>query len=478
MDIDGERKKISLQGIKRRWVYNYILIISSVLLLIEGAFIIFIKNYYYDSISQNLSNKVNTATDFYNKYLNNKLDTVGNIAEQLVKDFAHKEQLELQIIDIEGNIVMSSSGFVIYEKVTTGDYKSAIKGQSSNWTGINKETGEKIMSVSSPLKQGKNKVVGVVRYITSLEETDNVIKILIASSLIFIFIMLFLMLVLSMIFSKSIINPLNELNEVAKKMAQGQFSERVEKRYNDEIGELSDTLNYMAGEIVKTTQLKNEFISSISHELRTPLTSIKGWGETILTGGLEDKYEAEVGLKIIIKETTRLAQMVEELLDFSRIESGRIFLHLQQIDVVSELSDIVHITKLRGIKDGVILEYTHQEEIPEIMADQNRLKQVFINILDNAIKFTDSGKKVYVDIYSDEENVVIKIKDEGAGISEEDLPKVKEKFFKGQSKKSGSGIGLAVCDEIIKLHNGTLDIESTLNVGTVVTITLPLITES
>lgn len=473
MVTDGERKT-SLQGIKKRWVYNYILLLTSILLVLEGSFIIFVKSYYYNNTVQDLTNKVNIATDFYNKFFSNSTDNWKIVARQLVQDSGFNDRLEIQILDLEGNIVMSSSGFEVDDKINSKEYRQALNRETVAVDGKNSVTGEKIMEVYSPLIQTGDKMVGVLRYITSFEKIDNVIRLLIAASLIIILIILTAMLLLSLIFSKSIIGPLNEINEVAKKMAKGQYSERIEKRYNDEIGELADTLNSMAGEILETTKLKNDFISSISHELRTPLTSIKGWGETILTGGLDDKYETELGLKIIVKETTRLSQMVEELLDFSRIESGRITLHLEPVDIEGVLNDIVHMFKHRGEKDGVIVEYNHPAFIPEIIADQNRLRQVFINTIDNAIKFTDSGRKVTVTIDSDEEDVCIRVRDEGIGISQEDLPKVKEKFFKGTSKKSGSGIGLAVSDEIIKLHGGTFEIQSELDDGTEIIIKLPL----
>lgn len=463
-----------MQGIKKRWVYNYIVLLTSILLILEGSFIVFIQGYYYENVKSELTTKARISTGFYNKFLKDRPEDLNSLATQLVQDTYFRDSIEMQILDTDGNIIMSSNGFLINEKVNTIDYTESLKGNTSSWNERDTQTGENIMSVSSPLKQGDDKTIGVVRYVTSLERVDGVIRLLIASSLIVIFVVLSAMLLLSLIFSKSIIGPLNEINEVAKKMANGQFSERIEKRYNDEIGELSDTLNYMAGEIVEATKLKNDFISSISHELRTPLTSIKGWGETILTGGLDDKAETELGLKIIIKETTRLSKMVEELLDFSRIESGRITLHLEPTDIEAVLSEIVHMFKHRGKKDGVIVEYEHPIFVPEIIGDQNRLRQVFINIIDNAIKFTEIEKKVYVTIDSDEENVYINIIDEGAGINEEDLPRVKEKFFKGTSKKSGSGIGLAVSDEIIKLHNGTFDIQSEVDVGTTIKITLPI----
>ena len=466
-----------MQGIKKRWVYNYIVLLAIILLVLEGSFIVFVQNYYSERVKSDLKNKVTSSTNTYNKIYKDKAEDLENIAKQLIQDTSFKDTLEMQILDTEGNIIMSSSGFSMDEKVKKVDYEEVLENGFSSKSIKIDTTGESVIVVSSALKQSASKTIGVLRYITSFEKIDSITRTLIATSLIVVFVILLAMLLLSLIFSRSIIKPLNEINEVAKKMANGQFSERVEKRYNDEIGELSDTLNYMAGQIVEATKLKNDFISSISHELRTPLTSIRGWGETILTGGLDDKEETELGLKIIVKETTRLSAMVEELLDFSRIESGRITLHLEPVDIECVLSEIVHMFRHRGQKDGVTVEYHHPAFVPEIIGDQNRLRQVFINIIDNAIKFTESGNNVCVMIDFTDEDVYIKVTDEGIGISEQDLPNVKEKFFKGTSKKSGSGIGLAVSNEIIKLHNGTFEIDSEVDKGTMIIIRLPIVIE-
>lgn len=475
MDTDGGRKT-RVQGIKRRWVYNYVIIILAVLLVVEIAFMIFIKNYYYGNISRRVSDRAMDTTEFYHVYLDNNEYTLDEIADRMIRDFPRRdgESLEFQIVDTEGKVVVSSSGFYVDRDINTEDYKNSLTGTLGTWQGRDPVTEERIMAASSPIKMANDDVIGVIRYVTSLEEANKTIIKVFMLSLLFILLTIAMVMVMSVLFSKSIITPLNEINQVAKKMAEGQFSERIEKHYNDEIGELADTLNYMAGELINTEKLKNEFISSISHELRTPLTSIKGWSETILTGDFEDKEEARLGLNIIVKETTRLSEMVEELLDFSKMESGRTVLLLEEVDIRSELEDIISITRFRAKKDGVNLVYKRTEELPPIVGDRNRLKQVFINIIDNAIKFTPEEKNIYVEAENDEDFVYIKIRDEGIGIPKEDLDHIYEKFFKGKSKKSGSGIGLAISKELMNLHRGELKVESEVDVGTTITLVLPI----
>jgi len=278
-----------------------------------------------------------------------------------------------------------------------------------------------------------------------------------------------------MFFVKSIVYPVMEIGEFAKKFATGDFSERIEKKSDDEIGELCDDINFMADELSNTEYMKNEFISSVSHELRTPLTAIKGWSETL--SQINDRGMFLKGMRVISSETERLSQMVEELLDFSRIQDGRLVLQMDTIDILAELGETVLIYQERARIMGITLNYYEPEMLSFVNGDKNRLKQVFINIVDNAIKYSDKGDTVSVEAYEQDDSVVISVSDTGLGISAEDLPKIKTKFFKANHTRRGSGIGLAVADEIISMHGGTLNLYSELGVGTTVMITLPALTD-
>jgi signal transduction histidine kinase len=222
--------------------------------------------------------------------------------------------------------------------------------------------------------------------------------------------------------------------------------------------------------------MKNDFISSVSHELRTPLTAIKGWGETMAGGDL-DQQTLQKGMHVILSETERLSSMVEELLDFSRIQNGRLTMNFGKVDIVAELSDAVLMFSERAKRDNRTLEYTEPDDFAVMQADRNRLRQVFVNIIDNALKYSDSGDTVTITANIVAGQLTVSVADTGIGISPEDLPKVKTKFYKANSTRRGSGIGLAVADEIIRMHGGSLSIASKLGEGTTVTITLPLLQE-
>ena len=229
----------------------------------------------------------------------------------------------------------------------------------------------------------------------------------------------------------------------------------------------------MSKKIAIADKTRTEFISQISHELRTPLTAITGWSETIA-------YDPAVqgdslrGINIITKEAERLTRMVAELLEFTRIQDGRFNLRIELIDIAAELEDALFTYGEIMRQAGISIHYDPpEEEIPLIPGDPERLKQVFCNLLDNAAKHGE-GEDIDVTLQQNGNSVRICFRDYGHGIPEDELPHVKEKFYKGSSKNRGTGIGLSVCDEIISRHNGTLDIRNAEGGGCEVEITLPM----
>jgi signal transduction histidine kinase len=277
-------------------------------------------------------------------------------------------------------------------------------------------------------------------------------------------------------FVRSIVAPLGQVERTAADIAQGRRDVRLPETGNrrDEMDRLRRTINRMAEGLAETEQMKNEFISSVSHELRTPLTSIRGWVDTLET--LDDPSDENYrkGLGIISHETDRLYNMVEELLDFSRLQNGGIRMECSPLDLVAELTDALLFCEARMRQEGLVLDYTEPEEMIPIYADAGRLRQVFLNVLDNAIKYSAPGGKITVKLWAGERKAFVEIIDQGRGIPPEDLDRVKVKFFKSRNSVRGSGIGLALVDSIMEALDGTLDIASTLGRGTVVTLGLPL----
>ena len=220
--------------------------------------------------------------------------------------------------------------------------------------------------------------------------------------------------------------------------------------------------------------MQAEFLSSLSHELRTPLTAITGWSETLI--GDETTLDPDTlrGMRIILREAKRLTEMVVDLLDFTRIREDRMTLNVELTDLRGEFEDTVYMYGSRLAQDGIKLEYLDDgEDIPEITCDPKRLRQVFLNILDNAAKHGGEGKRIEATMHLERDWVVVRIRDVGPGIPEDEIPLVKKKFYKGSSKARGTGIGLAVCDEIVQMHGGELILSNAQGGGTLVTVRLP-----
>ncbi|MDD2585013.1 MAG: HAMP domain-containing sensor histidine kinase [Syntrophomonadaceae bacterium] len=460
-----------MQGIKRRLVFNYGIILFLAVFVLELVFIISVRQYYYESIGQTVQGRATASAAFYNKYL--AYDPLRDKARYIFENTSGEDKVMIEVIDLQGKVISSSSGVITGAKAITPDMKKAREGVTGRWTGRDKATGEKILAVSTPLKYDQRTISGILRYSTSLGFADKQITRLALVALLLGFMVIALSLLLSIMLARSIINPVQELTKTAKKLAEGNYRVKAVKRNDDEIGELAETFNYMADEITKSDRVKNEFISSISHELRTPLTSIKGWSETILDGELEDKEEALQGLKIIVRETDRLTGLVEELLDFSKFEAGRVRLVTARVNINGLIEEVCQQFRLRAIKKDISIQTELCPELPEIHGDKNRLKQVLINVLDNALKFTPDGGVIRITSAGEIESVKMEVIDTGHGILAEDLPRVSEKFFQGNGAVAGSGLGLSICSEIIKLHNGQMQINSQLGAGTRVVVKLP-----
>ncbi|WP_296648490.1 sensor histidine kinase [Romboutsia sp. 13368] len=467
---------LHFEGLRKRVIKNYFIIIILTVTLFEGLFMFYVQNYYYDSVRQSLKAQVNYTNSVYNTSINNIENTtfdekISNILDK--QKIGESSKFAIQVIDKNKNIIVDPYGIKTNEKIESEDVDKALKGAKDLYpiTSKIKATNEHVMSVSVPIKIN-NVIEGAIRYTVSLTEIDATIFKL-GLGLVFAGIcILIIALSLSLRFAETIIQPLVELKEFANELSHGNFSIKLKDTNisNDEIGDLAKTFVHMAAEIDKSEKLKEEFISSISHELRTPLTSIKGWSETL---GYEEitRDELDLGLGIIQDETERLIKLVEELLDFSRLASDRIKLKIDTVDIKRLAIGVVNQLKVKSNEKNIRLNVEFiNEDIDLIQGDKDRLRQVLINLVQNSIKFTDDGGFINIVVSQDEEYTTIKVVDNGAGIEKENLEKVLDKFFQEDYNKAGSGLGLAISNEIVKLHGGNMILNSKKGVGTSITV--------
>lgn len=463
-------------GIERRWIRNNVSIVIAMVLCFVIVFSVSFSAYCVSNLRVGLEEKARTTTDFFESYINQSYNEYYQSCIRVAQNFEEKNYLELQFISTSGKIVASSYGQWAGEAPKTSDVAEAIATREiTSFHGRNPSTGERIMAVSSPMIYSNGEVIGVLRYVTSMRNVDRQIGMAVCVAVLLGLFVISFVLYSSRFFIRSILEPVSEITATAKRIAAGSYGARIQKQQDDEIGELADTINEMSDKISQAERMQTEFISSVSHELRTPLTAITGWGETLLASETMDPEETRRGMAIILREARRLTGMVEELLVFTRMQDGRFHINVEMADLLSEFEDTVFMYGKRLNQDGIQLEYLeNDDDIPEIPCDVSRMRQVFLNILDNAAKHGGEGKRIVAQIHRQGASVVITIRDFGPGIPEDELPLVKQKFYKGSSKARGNGIGLAVCEEIVTMHGGTLALCNAEGGGTLVTISLPI----
>ncbi len=461
----------SNRSIATRWMVNTLSVIALLLIIANVGIYYFMRQYYYGSAESYVVSEANATATILARLYGNLAVNYSTGVRELIEGFEKKDRMEMMSINRNGDVTLSSSGFTPDDSYYMPDYELALKSDDGLGVFRGNDGGENILAVTIMVAQPSSNY-SALRFVTSLEMVDSQLSAIILAAMVISLFVILIVIMTGLYFVKSICVPLVEISETAKKLAKGDFSERIAIKNNDEIGDLSRAFNDMADELENSEQIKNDFISSVSHELRTPLTAIKGWSET-LAGGYEPEAFSK-GMKVISGETLRLERMVEELLDFSRIQSGHFSLQMSKMDVIAELEDALLIYIDKAKKENILISYDEPEFLCPVYGDKNRLRQVFINIIDNALKYTDPGGRIEISVEKREDSVSVIVADTGCGIAPSDLPKVKSKFYKANSTRRGSGIGLAVADEIIAMHGGVLDIESELNVGTTVIITLLL----
>ncbi len=465
------KNDFNFKSIAMQWLFKVYLIIALAVVGIAVVLSAIFVTLIFDSVR---SQAVDYSQDFEvlsSATKENFYDTAINLSDE----FMFKHKIEVQIIGSDGVAIISTTGFLPTSEATE-DFNRAGATSVGEYVFRGKNSGgEQVMTGTKLIRDQDGELLGAYRWITSLKAAYRQINLTIAVIALVAIVILGLCAWSGLFFIKSMVAKLRDMGNTARKIAGGDFKARIEVENHDEIGELCETINYMATELENAETMKNDFISSVSHELRTPLTAIRGWGETSKMSVGVDEELVSRGIDVVLSEADRLSGLVENLLDFSRMQSDRLAVNnVLTVDVATLLSSVADMYTELAVKQGIELSYNPPAQISTIMCDPDRLKQVFINVIDNAVKYTEKGGLVLVAQTQEEGCVRIVVKDTGVGIPAEDLDHVKEKFFKSNKTVRGSGIGLAVADEIIKQHSGLLFVESTEGVGTTVTIVLPL----
>lgn len=274
--------------------------------------------------------------------------------------------------------------------------------------------------------------------------------------------------VLSLLMSKSIADPIQKITESADKLAKGEYKTEFDGGNFSETKQLAKTLNYASHEISKIDELQRDLIANVSHDLRTPLTMIKAYAEMIrdLSGERKEKREEHLG--IIIKETDRLALLVNDMLDLSKLENGSQPLNYTTFDISSKLHDIMERYTEFSAVNGYTINYTDSPAVL-VKCDMGKIEQVIYNLVNNAINYTGEDKQIYVSMETDDEYVKVIIKDTGKGISEENIHQIFDKYYRCEKTRRevvGTGLGLSIVRAVLKAHNFPFGVQSTVGEGT------------
>lgn len=463
-------------SIKSRWIKHILLVIVAILFLFSCIIIYSASTRYYNSAELAIRARNSKSVDtFFSTYNSADPDSFTLGAYKFVENFLYRDIMEVWVIDKNGKMIVSSSGFNVSTSTQWEDYELALTAPDN--IGVKRQrldSGEPVTAMSYILRDDAGRNYGAVRYLISMDEMYDQLFIIVLIVLVAFILIVVLITVSGMYFVSSIVNPVTDICKTTGEIAKGDFSVRINTEHeDDEIGQLCSSINNMALQLSEIDKMKNDFISTVSHEIRTPLTAIKGWGETLKNVNY-DKSILDKGLDIIVDETARLSVMVEELLDFSRMQSSGMKIISRRFNLSELLVKSVSFLHKKADEEGIALRYTpYDGEDIYINGDPDKIRQVIINIIDNAIKYTQKDGIVEVKVEIAGKYVKISVSDNGCGISKKDLPHIKEKFYKANNTVRGTGIGLAVADEIVKKHSGEINISSEISKGTTVEIVLP-----
>lgn len=468
------RIKERRMGLRRRWLWNTAAVVASVGLVCALAVTVLFALTDYSNLHANLRLRAETAAEALNGVQNQEYEDFYQTCLDAVQSFSQRNTLEVQFVDPEGNVLSTSYGIPTTSALETPEIAEAVRTRGAqDYFGKDPETGKRILAVSAPIIYRNGEVIGVLRLVTATRRMEQHIGAVLAVSLLAAAGLTGATLLSNNYCIRSILLSVAEITQKARRIAGGTYGIQIEILSHDELGELAEAINDLSNQLSQNEKMQSEFISSLSHELRTPLTAITGWSETLLGGDTLDAETAR-GMRIILREARRLTEMVVDLLDFTRMQDGRMTLNVEPADIRSEFEDTVYMYSSRLVQEGITLELEeNDQDIPEIPCDAKRLRQVFLNVLDNAAKHGGEGKRILASMHYDGSTVLFRIRDFGPGIPEDELSLVKKKFYRGSSKTRGTGIGLAVCEEIVTMHGGTLTLENAEGGGTLVTIALP-----
>jgi two-component system phosphate regulon sensor histidine kinase PhoR len=451
------------------------------IVILSSFLVIRLRSNVEAKISQRLQSNTILAGEIFKKAM---LEGDNTYIQREAKNFAVNLNLRITVIDKQGKVLADSEkdASSMENHGNRPEFIEAIEKGVGESTRFSKTLNYPMKYVAVRVTDGEG-VVGIVRIAVPLSEVQLELRELYRVVMLGTAAAICIAAIIAYVMSRGISWPIQQMREVAGAVAKGHFDNKALVKSNDELGELAQSLNAMSDELkLKIERLKyldnvrTDFVANVSHELKTPLTSIRGFVETLEDGAIGDSDNARRFLMIIKKHAQRLGNIIDDLLRLSELESGGGI----------EMTDL----DLKGLIDEIVMGFGHALAVKQqrllveapagdftIGGDRDRLEQVFVNLIDNAIKYTKEGGRIKVLLTQTDDSVIVTVEDNGIGIPTEDIERVFERFYRVDKAHSrelgGTGLGLSITKHIVLAHNGKIHIESEVNKGTKVFVTLP-----
>lgn len=278
------------------------------------------------------------------------------------------------------------------------------------------------------------------------------------------------------IMSKLLSHPLLQMQKMTEKMAKGNWDSRLTVTNHDEVGALGHSINDLAASLQRYRDTRQAFFSNISHELRTPVTYLQGYAKVLTDGLVASEKERKQYLSIIYQESVRLDRLISDLFDLSKMEEGQIKVKTEPLDLKEIMETVLQKVKLKAEKKQIRLHVQLNDGVPLFPGDRKRMEQILLNLLENAIRYSERGT-IVAKLTEDKPNVVISVSDNGIGIPKEELPYIFDRFYRVEKSRAreygGTGLGLSIVKKYVELQGGTVKVESQLGAGTTFTLLFP-----
>jgi len=413
--------------------------------------------------------------------LQRRPDQLQQHAQELSKELG----LQITILDDTGQLLASSTTAPAANNryAEQPEIRDALKYGFGQSTQLDEQTGRILKHVAVKVERS-GRPLGVVRLSVPLAELQLEVQLIYRVVLLGAAAAIVLGVIAAYFLSRRISSPIRQMQRTAERIARGDLSQRISIKSQDELGELAKALNTMADELQQKMQhlermnrIRTDFVANVSHELKTPLTLIKGYVETLEDRALEDPVKVRRFVRIIREHADRLGNIVEDLLTLSELEQSHGRIQKQPFDLKKLIEDVI-LGFGHAIEDKHHrLEIIAQGDNFEISADRDKIEQLFVNLIDNAIKYTNEHGQITIRLDGRAEEICVSVQDNGIGIPRKDLDRVFERFYRVDKARSrrlgGTGLGLGIAKHIVLAHHGDIRLESQLGRGTTVHVTLP-----